>query len=1026
MRKMHRFILTFAMALCSMATMAQNGFNYQAVIRDANGNLLAEQDIALRITLTTESGNQTYYQEMQTVRSNAYGAVSVVVGEGRILSGNFSNVPWNSGNVYMKTEFDPTGVGTDDLLVTIGTTKLQSVPVAEYAKKTGEVENPTNIKIQATATTGDEEALFEVKDNDGKVVFAVYKNGVRVYVDENDSKAAKSGFAVAGKSGKDGTESQYFSVNASGTKVYVDDDTVTTNGKAAKAKFAVAGKSGKANANTDYFAVNGYGTQVYVDDENSKAAKAKFAVAGKSGKADGNGNLLVVNQSGTKVYVDDDTVTTNGKAAKAKFAVAGKSGKANANTDYFAVNGYGTQVYVDDTASGKAAKAKFAVAGKSGKADGNLLVVNEAGTKVFVDDSDTKAAKATFAVAGKSGKGVADNYFVINDEGTKVFIDGVNGEKAAKATFAVASVRSGKAETAEDFFLINKDGTKVFIDEETHNNKAAKATFAVASVKKGKDGNQANINPNYLIIDSDSTRVYIDNSDAKALAAKSGFAVAGKSGGKGNGVDILKVTPDSTRVYVTGGNNKSGFGVEGKEGASVSGKNGFAVSEKGVNGNVGYMNVSAENFFAGYDAGKKTTSDGIDNTFVGNNAGIANTSGACNVFMGKDAGYTNTTSKNNVFIGNMAGYKTDGGTQTFMPYNPIIGNYESTPEGSDNVFLGHYSGYSNTIGNMNVFIGTYAGIKNTKGKSNVFIGQLAGQENTIGQYNVAVGSSAGKNNTVSSNNVFLGVAAGCHTNGTALMNYFDPVYGRTWTAYDGSNNVFIGNGSGYWNKTGSSNVYIGIGAGCDNETGSNNVFIGREAGFENESGSNNVFIGNEAGRSYVSADNKLFIANTADKTLIHGDFSSDYVIINGYSNNDLNFYVNGSAGGSNSWNTTSDGRLKKDVQTLDGALDKVLKLRGVSYYWKNKEEMAAAKGVPADKLDYGYDSKKHIGVIAQELEQEFPEIVHTSADGFKSVEYSTLTPILIEAMKEQQTIIEQQNKRIENLEKMLEELLKKQ
>ncbi|MBR5956932.1 MAG: hypothetical protein IKZ99_01060, partial [Salinivirgaceae bacterium] len=180
MKKFKSLFVAFATLLATTVTMAQSGFNYQAVIRDANGNLLAEQDIALRITLTTESGNQTYYQEMQTVRSNAYGAVSVVVGEGRILSGNFSNVPWNSGNVYMKTEFDPTGVGTDDLLVTIGTTKLQSVPVAEYAKKTGEVENPTNIKIQATATTGDEEALFEVKDNDGKVVFAVYKNGVRV------------------------------------------------------------------------------------------------------------------------------------------------------------------------------------------------------------------------------------------------------------------------------------------------------------------------------------------------------------------------------------------------------------------------------------------------------------------------------------------------------------------------------------------------------------------------------------------------------------------------------------------------------------------------------------------------------------------------------------------------------------------------------------------------------------------------------------------------------------------------------
>ena len=70
MKKFKSLFVAFAALLATTMTMAQNGFNYQAVIRDANGDLLAEQDIALRITLTTESGNQTYYQETQIVRSN--------------------------------------------------------------------------------------------------------------------------------------------------------------------------------------------------------------------------------------------------------------------------------------------------------------------------------------------------------------------------------------------------------------------------------------------------------------------------------------------------------------------------------------------------------------------------------------------------------------------------------------------------------------------------------------------------------------------------------------------------------------------------------------------------------------------------------------------------------------------------------------------------------------------------------------------------------------------------------------------
>ena len=60
--------------------------------------------------------------------------------------------------------------------------------------------------------------------------------------------------------------------------------------------------------------------------------------------------------------------------------------------------------------------------------------------------------------------------------------------------------------------------------------------------------------------------------------------------------------------------------------------------------------------------------------------------------------------------------------------------------------------------------------------------------------------------------------------------------------------------------------------------------------------------------------------------------------------------------------TDSDIRLKKDIETLCGSLEKVLRLRGVSYYWKNREEMAAAKGVTADSMDYGFDNRKHIGV----------------------------------------------------------------
>lgn len=93
---------------------------------------------------------------------------------------------------------------------------------------------------------------------------------------------------------------------------------------------------------------------------------------------------------------------------------------------------------------------------------------------------------------------------------------------------------------------------------------------------------------------------------------------------------------------------------------------------------------------------------------------------------------------------------------------------------------------------------------------------------------------------------------------------------------------------------------------------------------------------------------------------------------------------------------TSDIRLKKDIELIDEALNKLLQLRGVSYNWRVDE-------YPEMKLS----DKRDLGVIAQEVEKLFPEVVNTDEEGYKSVEYSHLVPVLIEAIKEQQKIIDQ-------------------
>ena len=79
----------------------------------------------------------------------------------------------------------------------------------------------------------------------------------------------------------------------------------------------------------------------------------------------------------------------------------------------------------------------------------------------------------------------------------------------------------------------------------------------------------------------------------------------------------------------------------------------------------------------------------------------------------------------------------------------------------------------------------------------------------------------------------------------------------------------------------------------------------------------------------------------------------------------------------------SDERLKTDILPIENALDRIGKLKGVYYHWKD------------DKKE-----KQEIGVIAQDVQQQFPELVNTDKNGILSVDYIKLTAILIECVKD--------------------------
>tara|TARA_R110000850_G_C9812556_1_gene451613 strand:- start:11 stop:556 length:546 start_codon:yes stop_codon:yes gene_type:complete len=107
---------------------------------------------------------------------------------------------------------------------------------------------------------------------------------------------------------------------------------------------------------------------------------------------------------------------------------------------------------------------------------------------------------------------------------------------------------------------------------------------------------------------------------------------------------------------------------------------------------------------------------------------------------------------------------------------------------------------------------------------------------------------------------------------------------------------------------------------------------------------------------------------------------------------------------------SSDRRLKENIKPIENSLDKIKKLNGVTFDWiKLTEE---EKGVK-----HQYNEGSDLGVIAQEVEEVLPELVKTRKSGYKAVDYQKFTAVLIEAVKDQQTQIDELKDLVSKLQK---------
>ena len=105
-----------------MITQAQESFTYQAITRNSDGEIVTSRTVSFRFSILMGGVSGTLvYAETHSAKTDEHGMVTLNIGEGTCETGDFTTIPWNSGNFFLKTEVDITG---DTAFIDVGTIQI--------------------------------------------------------------------------------------------------------------------------------------------------------------------------------------------------------------------------------------------------------------------------------------------------------------------------------------------------------------------------------------------------------------------------------------------------------------------------------------------------------------------------------------------------------------------------------------------------------------------------------------------------------------------------------------------------------------------------------------------------------------------------------------------------------------------------------------------------------------------------------------------------------------------------------------
>jgi hypothetical protein len=156
-------VLTFIVYGLFVSAQTLPGINYQALLRNADGQPLASQTIMVQVSILHGSETGTpVYTETHNATTNAFGQINLSIGEGEVLTGSFNAINWSNGPFFLKTAVDLTG---DDNFQDLEVVKFYSVPYAIQAERANGIPLMTNEERNAMENPFPGMQIFNITTN---------------------------------------------------------------------------------------------------------------------------------------------------------------------------------------------------------------------------------------------------------------------------------------------------------------------------------------------------------------------------------------------------------------------------------------------------------------------------------------------------------------------------------------------------------------------------------------------------------------------------------------------------------------------------------------------------------------------------------------------------------------------------------------------------------------------------------------------------------------------------------------------